>query len=413
MWRALAIACAILPLGCRQLLSSDSYQFPIGEGSDGAGGGGGGGGGAVVEEAGVIDAGDDGAPGCKLARPLDRKITTEVGGTSELVFVTHNMDVGEATDTDGIPRYLKLGYDLDNTCGGERKCKNPLDMNPQERAGRNGIDDALGRMIANIKVTFGTEIVSSDLVNQETAAAQLPPMAVFRIRNYDGLQDDNHVDVDWYFPVLANGDGDGGSIADAGPPAKWDGTDVWPIEPSTFVPISADGKTHGGTPFERTSIEAYVTSYHLVAKFPEGIPFRFWLFGAPLYSPLVTADLFPNTQTGKFELRNGLIAGRSAMRDVLGLIPVMTKALPTMMALCTDSPLYPTISDFICTYPDLSIGNNPASDCDMMSVAIGFDTAPAKVGSVVAVTPPQPLCPPETDPATQPCFAAPDGGADP
>ena len=127
----------------------------------------------------------------------------------------------------------------------------------------------------------------------------------------------------------------------------------------------------------------------------------------------MTADLYPNTQTKKFELRNGLITGRSAMRDVLGLIPVMTQALPTMMALCTDSPLYPTISDFICTYPDLSLANNPASDCDMMSVALGFDTVPAKVGSVVMVTPPQPLCPPETDPAKQPCFAARDGGADP
>jgi hypothetical protein len=112
-------------------------------------------------------------------------------------------------------------------------------------------------------------------------------------------------------------------------------------------------------------------------------------------------------------MRNGVIAGRSAMRDVLSLIPVMTQQLPIMLVLCTDSPLYPDISDFICTYPDLSSTNTDGTDCDTMSVAIGFDAVQAKVGSVVVVTPPQPLCPPASDPAKQPCFAPRDGGADP
>jgi hypothetical protein len=200
---------------------------------------------------------------------------------------------------------------------------------------------------------------------------------------------------------------------DAGAPAKWDGTDVWPVEPSTYTqPVSADGKTPGRGTIQRSSIEAYVTSYHLIAKFPEGIPFRFWLFGAPLYSGVVTADLYPNTLTKKFELRNGLITGRSSMRDVLGLIPTMTLALPTAMALCTDSPLYPSISDFICTYPDLSSTSNESSDCDMMSVALAFETVPAKVGGVVVVAPPAPLCLPNVDPANLPCFVRPEGGAD-
>ncbi len=403
MWRALAIACAILPFGCRQLLSSDSYQFTGGEDASGTDTG------ASEQEAGT---GDDGAPGCKLARPPERKFVTELGGTTDLVYVTRNMEIGETTGDDNVPRFLKLGYDLDNRCGPERGCKNPLDMNPEARAGVNGIDDALGRMIANIRPMFGTEIVSSALVNQEMADGQLPPMALIRIRNYDGLQDDNHVDVDWYFPVLA--DGEGGAPADAGSPAKWDGTDIWPIEATTFVQAgSPDGKTPGGASLERTSTEAYVASYRLVAKFPEGIPFRFWLFGAPLYSPVVTGDLYPNTMSKKFELHNGLITGRSSMRDVLALIPVMTQALPSMIPLCTDSPLYPDISDFICTYPDLSSTSNESADCDMMSLALGFDTVTAKVGSVVVVAPPQPLCPPEFDPSKRPCFLARDGGADP
>jgi hypothetical protein len=406
MWRALAIACAMLPLGCRQLLSSDSYQFVATGEDSGAGGGA-----AQTAEGGTnSDASEDGSV-CKLARPLERTLTAEVGGTTELVFVTRVMDVGETTGDDGVPRFLKLGYDLDNHCG-DRRCRNPLDQNPQDRAGVDGIDDALGRMIANIKKTFDTEIVSSAQVNQQTNDGQIPPVALFRIRNYDGLQDDNHVDVDWYAPVLLGATAEAG-IPDGGTAPKWDGNDVWPIEPTTFEqPPSADGKMPGHGMVPRTSIEAYVSSYHLVAKFPDGIPFRFWLFGAPLYSPVVTASIFPNTITKKFELRDGLITGRASMRDVLSLIPVMTLALPTNAALCTDSPLYPNISDFICTYPDLSSSSNEGSDCDMMSASLGFDTAPAKIGEVIQVTPPAPLCPPEIDPAKLPCFTLPDGGAD-
>jgi hypothetical protein len=155
-----------------------------------------------------------------------------------------------------------------------------------------------------------------------------------------------------------------------------------------------------------------VTTYHLVAKFPDGIPFRFWLFGAPLYSPVLTANIFPNTITRKFELRDGLITGRASMRDVLRLIPTMTLALPTATAICADNPLYPSISDFICTYPDLSSSSNESADCDMMSASLGFDTAPAKIGDVIAVTPPAPSCPPEVDPASVPCFTLPDAGTD-
>src|SRR5882672_2180422 len=124
MRRALVIACAILPLGCRQLLSSDSYQFiesvDASSGDTGTG----------VQEAGAEEAGDDG--GCKLARPLEHKFVSDLGGTNALVFVTHNIDIGETTGNDGTPGYLKLGYDLDNQCGSDRRCKNPLDMHPEE-----------------------------------------------------------------------------------------------------------------------------------------------------------------------------------------------------------------------------------------------------------------------------------------
>jgi hypothetical protein len=39
----------------------------------------------------------------------------------------------------------------------------------------------------------------------------------------------------------------------------------------------------------------------------------------------------------------------------------------------------------------------------MLSVAMGFETAPALVGGTMDEPPPPKLCPPETDPAAQAC----------
>src|SRR6185436_17527423 len=217
-----------------------------------------------------------------------------------------------------------------------------------------GIDDSLGDMISNIVVKFGQEIITSALVNDEVKKGILPPTSILHITGYDGLQDDDHVDVEWLFPVLP-------STADAGPdgstsqPPAFDGTDIWPVQPSKFVqPATPDGTIPGGTVLERKSIDAWVSNYRLVAKFPEGIPFRFWHFTASLYGPVIAADIFPNTATKQFELRKGVVTGRASMHDVFALIPIMTKQLPAGFALCTDSPLYPTIRDWMCGYPDLT-----------------------------------------------------------
>jgi hypothetical protein len=294
-------------------------------------------------------------------------------------------------------------------------CANSFDTTTDGGDGMGGIDDALGRMISTIKDQFGQEIITSALVNDEIAQGRAPPPSMFRIRGYTALSDDNHVDVDWYFPVLANGSdsgSDGGPPGDAGPMAAWDGNDVWPVQPTSFVqPPSLDGKIAGGAVLERVSIDAYVSNYRLVAKFPEGIAFRFWHFTAPLFQPTLTADLVPNMVSKRLELHNGLITGRASIHDVFALVPIMTSQLPGGFVLCTDNPLYPRVRDWICSFRDLASqrGDAGTPDCDMISVALGFETTEAQIGDIVSEPPQAPLCPPATDPATQACAG--DAGA--
>src|SRR6266542_448626 len=237
MRRAIAIASAISLLGCRQLLSSDSYHFVEVRADSGADS--------------SVDASEGGAA-CQLAGPLPPVATQETGGNIELLFAVRTVDIGEMTGSDGVPEYRKLGYDLDGRCtssGDAPICSNAHEAQPWEGDGLQGIDDALGHMIATIKTTFLVEIITSQLVNDEVQAGALPPTSLFRIRGYDGFDSDNHVDVDWYFPVLAGGaDGGSGAESDAAPMVpRWDGTDSWAVQPSTFVqPPSPDGTDPGG-----------------------------------------------------------------------------------------------------------------------------------------------------------------------
>jgi hypothetical protein len=389
MRRALAIACAVFPLSCRQLLSSDSYHFGPEPGAD-----------ASEDQMSGGDAPSD-APGCTLSVPPASTAMGETGGTLELVFVMRTIDLGDVPGADGVPGYQKLGYDLDGRCtrGGDRAtCVNPLPPGPDED-GFAGVDDALGHMVASIKANFGAEIITSALVNDQVARGVLPPTSILHITGYDGLQDDNHVDVEWLFPVLPNASdgGDAASDAAASPPA-WDGSDVWPIQTPTFV-------EPGGAAIARASTDAYVSRYRLVAKFPDGITYRFWHLAVSFYGAVIAADIVPNAGTGKVELRKGVVTGKAPMRDVTGLIPIMTSNLPGGTPLCADGPLFPTIRDWMCGFPDLTAApsSDPRPRCDMLSVAMGFETAPAKIGAVIDEPPPPKLCPKETDPAEQGC----------
>jgi hypothetical protein len=392
---SLALLTSLAGAGCRQILGASGYEFvetPSDAGDDGA----------------LADASD--AATCKLATVPARNVTTEVGGTQELVFVVKAIDLGEGKESDGTPTYLKLGLDQDGSCrteGGPRSCTNPAPAASILADGIEGRDDGLGRMIADVKDHFGQEVVKSSIVNEDVAQGRVAPQALFRIRGYDGLQDDNHVDVDWFLPLplpaRGGADADSGADADAamqsGVPA-WDESDHWPVLPDTFVPVDSDS----GAALRRTSIDGYVSNYRLVARFPENIPFRFWYFVAPLRSPTLTAEIFPDTVSHQFRLENGMIAGVALMSDFLAQIPIMSIQLPLGMPLCRDNPLYGTIHDWMCSFSDAKTQGSAGDICDAISMGYAFDASRATLGPTVQPPAPAALCAPGNDPAHDRCF---------
>src|SRR5258707_2770149 len=204
-----------------------------------------------------------------------------------------------------------------------------------------------------------TDLVSSAIVNAQVEAGLLAPNSLFQVRGFNGLQDDNHVDVDWYFPVLEAADDAGMSDDAANGPRRaapvWDGSQVWPIESKSFVvPPSLDGKNPGGAVLQRTAIEAYVSRFRLVAKFPDGIPVRFWYITTSLYDATLTVDITPHLSTQTFGLSNGLLTGKTPLRDIFASVPVFSQHLPNADAVCKGHPLYPTVRDWLCQFFDVT-----------------------------------------------------------
>jgi hypothetical protein len=225
-------------LACGKVLALDDYQYAestaveAGDESDAN----------TTDQSSGESAPEVGPAACKLATPPPRNITQDTGGTLELTFVLRTIDLGDLAEanqgSDGGPHgYQVIGYDLDGRCtsgGDPPTCTDAFRIGLHED-GAGGIDNATGKMIATIKGEFGREIISSAIVNDEVKAGMRAPTAIFRVRGYDGVQDDNHVDVDWYLPVLP-GQGEGGPSDAGSVPPKWDGTDLWAIQPPSFVP---------------------------------------------------------------------------------------------------------------------------------------------------------------------------------
>src|SRR5262249_31763817 len=105
----------------------------------------------------------------------------------------------------------------------------------------------------------------------------------------------------------------------------------------------------------------------------------------------------------RYDLK-GKITGQASTGDLLSLIPILTSRLPGNVAVCKDNAEYRAARSFLCGFADMTSGA-PGSACDMVSVGIGFDAAPAQIGPTVDEVI-VPICPPDTDPRGDSCVDA-------
>lgn len=305
----------------------------------------------------------------------------DAGGNISLVVASSSINLGEAPGADGKRARLNIGYDHDGLCtsqGDKPKCLPPAwTLAKPVLDGIGGRDNAIGAMLAAQESTFGVAVIVSSEITTEIGNGTIAPFLLLSVSGFNGLADDDAVDVTLYLPART---GLGGA-------PKWNGSDAFPVATAT-----------------RAS-RAYVNKYRLVAEFPATITVRLrnvpMTFGSGMVTGVLTT--IPGSTPRQWVLREGLVAGIGFERNVFGATAGLSKEI-FGTAICRNNPNYARVKTFFCSHTDVS---SRGDRCDSFSVGIGFDTSTALIGKT-DTAPETVFCPiPGEDPSTDDCSAPP------
>lgn len=277
------------------------------------------------------------------------------------------------------------GWNLDRTC----TCPGAPSCNPGDAA--IFCDDALGRdnsaaiLFADLGA-LGGGVFDSTKISSKIVAGEFS--VVLRLLDYNGAANDRQVTAAIFASPGTTGVEDGGNPT----PPKFDGTDVWTIDPATL--FGGNGPPYVSLP-DTTDTAAYVSGGVLVASLNQvivsisGTSVPIFLTGAT-----VTARVSPNG-SGGFRLDDGLLSGRWPSGRLLTGLSGVKDPLMSGTYLCGDSGTYLALKRIICDGRDIVAAvqnDNTGAPCDALSISIGFTAVSARMGAVHAKTPPTAAC---------------------
>jgi hypothetical protein len=379
--RALALwlaASAPLSLAACELLAGlegDNRLASGGAGGAGAGGQGGtatGGGGA-----GATGAGGQGGGGasCVPATYPPPPPATATGGALEIVAAVRTIDMGETTP---------VGLDLDGRCTCHPDPGSCLVAgSPPCDTEQGGIDSASARIFEQLSFyTSGGIGTGSFTDGAESGSWSL----VLRVLDYNGMPDD----ADVRFRIYTSQ----GTAVDP----LWDGSDAFGIDETSLV--------DGATSVDQARYlddNAYVSGGVLVASLPQSA-IKFVGSDATIPVNLVAGFLVAKiveTPFG-FGFEEGVLAARWPVSDVFDALSKYRD--DELTPLCTDNFIYGSVHDIFCENRDIFSGvATPTTECDSISMGIGFTADPVVLGPIQPPAGESPGCPFETDPANDEC----------
>lgn len=309
------------------------------------------------------------------------------GGTIVFSVAMHTIDLGDA------PNGPPLGLDLDKTCTcqGEGPSCTPPDM-AKTCDQAQGVDNGGQALLRLLETGFGADKFSSKFFSDR--ANEGAWSLIIRVQDYNGMPNDDQVEVDVY-PV------GGRPITPASGMPAWDGKDVWPVLDSSLT----DNKTVDLPRFRDT--HAYVTNNVLVAGLAQSSLTLAGGTSETLTITLTAGEIIgtiKNTSQG-YALTNGLVAARWTLANVFATLSSYRDDMGKPF--CKGGAIYDFGKKNICGAADiLSTIGSPTDPCDSISFAVGFTADPM----VIAPTPKSgpaklPGCmPPSTDPINDSCF---------
>jgi hypothetical protein len=335
-------------------------------------------GGEEIIEAGGADTAEtsiETGPQCTPPQLPTRPEPSAVAGTLTVVNAFRTFEFGdEKRPTEPNAR----GFDLDQTCTcpARPSCRS-LTQQPNCDL-PNGVDNNAGNFFLSTLSNFGT-------ISTETSKIQRGEHGLlFRIRNYNGLADDDTVDFAVFNSFGLDYGSDGGATdAGAGPP-RFDGTDRWLVDAKSLL---------GGTPYvaDVSDARAYVRDFTLVAHLTKVI--RIGPYTIPLYGGIFTAHLTPMGDS--FGTDDGIAAGRENAQEVLTALQTVPDPFHPGEFLCGTNTIYNALRTQFCNILDITTAvadDNQDKPCDAASSAIRFTSTPAFLGAVIDNGPPKTPC---------------------
>jgi hypothetical protein len=360
---SLAVALACASMSCAAILGFERLEV---ESSDA---------GPEPVEAATEDSGSDAAPSpCSELGVPNPPGDAGAGNVPPVLVALRLLDFG--IDVDGGRPQIP-GFNLDLTCSTDvasSSCVSNLRPTAFETHAKdktaNGLDNAGFSLIEYI--SRYSDLLRATVINQGISAGKYG--AVIRIDGWNGLPDDDSVQVEVFPAVGFQGSADGGTTP------SFDAKDLWGL----------DERFKLGGVLEASTIKsqrAWVTAGRLVGRIDD-VTLPLFLDDDPKpfdihLTDTVVSGLLVNDAAGKPVLRDGAFAGRWKTSDFLGQVRTIYLADSNGLVdttLCDKvaaaTLIYNTVRSSVCEARDLrsDSADNQNLPCDAVSVGMAIDT---------------------------------------
>lgn len=307
-------------------------------------------------------------------------------------FESIRVDTFGAPDAGGA---IPLGLDLDDrcTCPETDSCLRAADAG-QSCDGKQGEDNAMSGFFnsINIGVPLFKQTFATDRIQQGYFTFLVD------VFGWNGQPDDPNVSVTMRLSLRIEGKKEDGGL----PPPKFDGTDVWTLDPNAIAGgAESVGKDCRVTADSYRCIgrvrddKAYVRDGKLVAR-----PRLDGKADAPVSVVILAGlgvinfELYDFTLSGSFARSedggvrglSGEVTGRITTENVLRTVAAIDDfTSDNKTPLCKNAVLYEIAKKSVCETADLAAPgkDNTGAKCDHVSLAMSFASSPAIVGPIL------------------------------
>ncbi len=341
-----------------------------------------------------------GAPGCS-STPIETeagatggfkkppaKSGDKTASTDSKYYALKTIQLGDA-DRSGAPSqtaWKKYGYDLDGLVSTDKSadhCKLKAGApNKVKLDGDEGTDNSFGANILPIITTASPDAAKS--INDNLTSGSFT--VIIEAKGLDGAADQTNTGLSGQLFA-------GGKLAT---PPKWDGTDEWAVLPG----LLKDGQSVAGGS-KVSFADSYVSKGLFVSGSDATVTLSLSVGGASL-------DLTINKATISFKKpASGVLATEGTISGVLAteqLITELKKVAGRVSTTLCEGSTFENIASQIRQASDIGSNgaNTSGSDCDGISIGIGFTAAQVKAPTKVEAAGPA---------SPDPCTAPADAGA--